>query len=241
MSLFEALGEWMSYPVYYASGGGAAPARTGASHAAIAPYGPFPAADGSVYLGVQNEREWRRFCEQVLGQPALASDPRFDSNSRRVEHRAALHAEIERVFGGLSSADVVARLDAAGIAYARMNSVSEFAAHPQLAARDRWRTIGSPAGPLPALRPPVTVEGEEPVMGPVPALGEHTDALLAEIGFDAATIAEWRTREGIVREDRRGIENRSIAEIGKRRETRGRGDASQESARGTSHAWHIAT
>ena len=195
VSLFEALGEWMSYPVYYASDGGKAPARTGASHAAIAPYGPFAAGDGgSVYLGVQNDREWRRFCEQVLGRPALATDLRFDSNSRRVEHRTALHAEIEQVFGGLSSADVVARLEAAGIAWARMNSVAEFAEHPQLAARDRWRTIGSPVGPLRALRPPVTLEGMEPVMGPVPALGEHTDEVLAELGFDAATIAEWRAR-----------------------------------------------
>ncbi|MDE3153770.1 MAG: CoA transferase [Acidobacteriota bacterium] len=198
VSLFEALGEWMSYPAYYASYGGTAPQRTGASHATIAPYGPFAAGDGGrVYLGVQNEREWGRFCAQVLGRPELAADPRFDSNSRRVEHREALHAEIDRVFRTMTAGDIVGRLEAAGIASARMNTVEEFVAHPQLAARDRWRTVGSPAGPIRALRPPVTLDGVEPVMNPVPALGEHTDLILGELGFEAATIAEWRGR-GVV-------------------------------------------
>ncbi|HVC20610.1 MAG TPA: CaiB/BaiF CoA-transferase family protein [Vicinamibacterales bacterium] len=198
VSLFEALGEWMSYPIYYGGYGGTPPSRTGASHATIAPYGPFAAGDGgSVYLGVQNEREWSRFCGQVLAQPALADDPRFESNARRVEHRAALLERIEAVFSRLTAAEIVRRLEAAGIANARMNSVQEFVDHPQLAARGRWREIASPAGPLRALVPPVTMEGREAVMGAVPALGEQTDAILREIGYDAATIARWR-EDGVV-------------------------------------------
>jgi itaconate CoA-transferase len=198
VSMFDALAEWMGYPAYFAGYGGAAPPRTGARHASIAPYGPYAAGDGDVvYLGLQNEREWARFCAEVLQRPDMAEDIRFASNSDRVKHREALDAAITAAFSGLSAADVVARLDAAGIANARMNSVREFLDHPQLSARDRWRDVESPVGPLRALVPPVGIEGVDPVMGPIPSLGQHTDAILGELGYDEATIGDWR-RRGVV-------------------------------------------
>jgi itaconate CoA-transferase len=198
VSMLDALGEWMGYAMYYTKYGGSSPPRTGASHAAIAPYGPFETGDGEVvYLGLQNEREWERFCRTVLEQPALADDDRFRSNASRVAHRADLHAAIDGVFARLDVAHVVARLEAADTAFARMNTVQQFIEHPQLAERGRWRTIESPVGPLLALLPPAMLEDVEPVMGPIPAVGEHTDQLLRECGFDAATIADWR-RRGVV-------------------------------------------
>ena len=197
VSMLEALGEWMGYPLYYASGG-AAPRRSGARHAVIAPYGPFAGGDGDVvYLGIQNEREWRAFCEQVLRRPALADDPRFSANALRLENRAELDAEIEAVFGALDTPGIVERLDQARIANARMRTVQQFAEHPQLAARDRWRRVETSVGPLPATLPPATIGGVEPVMGPIPELGEHTDAILGGLGFDRATIARWRA-DGMV-------------------------------------------
>ncbi len=198
VSLFDALAEWMGYPAYFTEYGGAPPPRTGARHAAIAPYGPYPAGDGkAVYLGIQNEREWARFCGQVLEQPALVGDARFTSNSSRVEHQEALAAIITAAFAGLTAASVVERLDAAGIANARMNTVREFLDHPQLADRDRWREIESPVGTLRALLPAFDISGMQPRMSAIPDLGEHTDAILRELGFDVDTIAAWR-REGIV-------------------------------------------
>ena len=175
ISMLEALGEWMGFPLYYAIEGQPPPPRTGAAHATIFPYGPFPAGDGStVMLGLQNEREWKVFCRDVLLEPALAADPRFASNVQRVANRDALTDAIVEGFARLSAAEVVARLDAAGIANARVNDMHELQAHPQLAARDRWRSIGSPAGPLPALLPPAGTDAFEPRMGAVPALGEHS-------------------------------------------------------------------
>ena len=197
VSMLEALGEWMGYPLYYTSGG-AAPRRSGARHAVIAPYGPFAGGDGDVvYLGIQNEREWRAFCEQVLRRPELADDPRFSANALRLENRAELDAEIEAVFGALDTPGIVERLDKARIANARMRTVQQFAEHPQLAARDRWRRVETSVGPLPATLPPATIGGVEPVMGPIPELGEHTDAILGGLGFDRATIARWRA-DGMV-------------------------------------------
>ena len=194
VSMLEALGEWMGYPAYYSSGGHAPP-RTGASHAVIAPYGPFQSRDGdAVYLAVQNEREWERFCASVLRRPELAADVRFRSNPDRVAHRRELHAVIDDVFARLGTIEIMERLDTAQIANARMNTVREFVEHPQLAARNRWQTVGSPVGPLPALIPPVDIEGVEPSMGPVPSLGQHTDDILHELGFDPSTISEWRAR-----------------------------------------------
>jgi itaconate CoA-transferase len=198
VSLFDALGEWMQQPAYYAGYGGSPPARSGCDHASVAPYGPFAAADGGeVYLAVQNAREWTRFCADVLKQPTLAEDHRFATNPARVEHRAALRETIETVFASLSTGEVIDRLERARIAYARMNAVAEFIAHPQLAARGGWREIGSPAGPLRAMAPPVRISGVEPMMGDVPALGQHTDTILGELGIDRGTIARWRA-EGVV-------------------------------------------
>jgi itaconate CoA-transferase len=179
ISLFDALVEWMGFPLNYTAGSGAPPRRTGTSHAAIAPYGTFGAGDGTeVVLGIQNEREWAAFCATVLGRPELAEDARFRTGALRVEHRPALHAEIDAVFGGLTGEQVTARLAEARIAHARRREVAEVLEHPQLAARDRWTEVGSPAGPLRALLPPITLEGREPRMDPIPAVGEHTDEIL---------------------------------------------------------------
>lgn len=185
VSLFEALGEWMGYPYYFTSYGGAAPQRSGARHAAIAPYGPFAAGDGKlVFLGVQNEREWVKFCERVLDRPWLAEDPRFAGNPERVAHRDDLEDVIAAVFAELTGAEVEGRLEAAGIANARMRTVQEFAEHPQLAARDRWREVDTPVGAVNSMLPPVTVPGREPRMDPIPEIGQHTERILAELGED---------------------------------------------------------
>ena len=191
-SLFDALGEWMSYAIYY-SLGGSAPRRTGASHATIAPYGPSNSGDNKVvYLGLQNEREWKRFCEVVLHKPELATDFRYDSNAKRVQNREQLDVDIQEVFQKLTAAEIIGRLEAAQIANARMNTVQEFVNHPQLKARNRWATVGSPVGPLSALLPPVKIENVDPVLKEVPAVGQHTDAILEELGFDSKTIESWR-------------------------------------------------
>ncbi len=196
ISLFNSLAEWMSFPAVYTDYSGNPPRRSGARHAAIAPYGPFAAGDRkTVFLAIQNQREWERFCEHVLEQPQLIAAPKFESNPARVENRDELEALITASFSRRTADEIVERLDAAGIANARMNSVGEFLKHPQL--QDRWTTIDSPAGPLRAILPPFNFMDEVMTMGAVPALGEHTDAVLGELGFDAATIANWR-RDGIV-------------------------------------------
>ena len=193
VSLLEALGEWMGFPAYFTGYGGKQPPRTGASHAAIAPYGPFEAGDGKVvFLGLQNEREWAVFCEAVLKRSELAADPRFDSNSGRVENAEALDEAIEGAFGGLSSEEVISRLDGARIANARMRTVQEFLDHPQLKARDRWREVNSPTGPIRTLLPPVTMQGVESVMKPIPEVGEHTGPILEELGLDAERVRSMR-------------------------------------------------
>jgi itaconate CoA-transferase len=192
VSLFDALGEWMGYPAYYASYSGAAPRRSGAEHASIAPYGPIRGADGEVFVAVQNAREWARFCADVLQWPELEHDDRFRTNSLRVTNRNALHIAIESTLGALTTADIIARLDAAQIAHARMNSVTEYLQHPQMVERDVWRDIDSPAGTLRAVKPPLRIAGVEPVMRAVPALGEHTEAILEELGVTRETVAAWR-------------------------------------------------
>jgi itaconate CoA-transferase len=179
ISLFDSLVEWMGFPLYYTGYGGTPPARTGTSHAAIAPYGSFTAGDGTeVVLAIQNEREWVTFCAEVLGRPDLATDPRFDTGARRVAHRPALHAEIDAVFGTLTGEQVTARLVAARIAHARRREVAEVLEHPQLSTRGRWTTVGSPAGPVRAVLPPIGLPGSPPRMDPIPAVGEHTAAIL---------------------------------------------------------------
>jgi itaconate CoA-transferase len=196
VSLFDSLAEWMGYAAYFTGYGGTAPPRTGARHAAIAPYGPYTAGDGKVvYLGLQNEREWKRFCEDVLERSDLAGDPRFTSNAARVANGDALDAIITASFATRSAAAVVERLDAAQIANARMNTMQEFIDHPQLRDRNRWREMGSPVGPLRALVPPFMPDGVDPPMQPIPSVGEHTAAILQELGFDAATIAAWRQQQ----------------------------------------------
>ena len=193
VSMLESMVEWMNFPMYYAFDGAEPPPRSGAAHATIYPYGPFPAGDGkAVMLGLQNEREWASFCAQVLQQPALATDPRFDANARRVEHRDALRELIVQGFSALTAAEVTTRLDAARIANARVNSMHEVWSHPQLAARERWTEVGTSAGPVPALLPPGRASAWTPRMDPVPALGEHGDAILAELGHAPGAIAALR-------------------------------------------------
>ena len=198
VSMLEALSEWMSFPMYYAYEGAPAPVRAGASHASIYPYGPFPAGDGgTVMLGLQNEREWKIFCDQVLQQPALTTDDRFASNSLRHQHRQALYELIQQSFATLSTAEVVQRLEDAGIANARMNDMAGLWAPPQLQARDRWRTVGSPAGPIPALLPPGRNNTYDYRMDAVPQVGEHTLAILHELGLTEAEVAALRQAQAI--------------------------------------------
>ena len=193
VSMLESLAEWMSYPLYYAFDGAEPPARSGAAHATIYPYGPFPAGDGkTVMLGLQNEREWQSFCTQVLQQPALARDERFDANAKRHANRDALRALIVETFRPLTAAQVVQRLEQAQIANAQVNTMADVWAHPQLKARDRWAEVASPVGPLPALKPPGVSDAFDYRMDPIPALGEHTDALLAELGYGATDVAGMR-------------------------------------------------
>jgi itaconate CoA-transferase len=191
--MLESLAEWMNYPLYYAYDGAPPPPRTAASHASIYPYGPFQAGDGgTVMLGLQNEREWKVFCEVVLQDAALATDPRFDANAKRNQNRAALTALILAAFGQLSTEQVVARLDAAQIANARMNDMAGLWAHPQLKARDRWVNVGSPAGDIPALLPPGRSNAFDYRMDAVPAVGQHTEAILRELGQGDEAIAALR-------------------------------------------------
>ncbi len=198
VSMLESLAEWMGFPMYYAYQGATPPPRSAASHATIYPYGPFPAGDGgTVMLGLQNEREWKLFCEKVLLQPALATDARFDSNARRNEHREELRAIIVGLFGALSTAQVLERLDAAQIANARMNDMAGLWAHPQLQARERWRQVDSPAGPIPALLPAGRQSAFDYRMDAIPAVGEHTDAILRALGRSEEQIAALREAKAV--------------------------------------------
>ncbi|RDU99452.1 CaiB/BaiF CoA transferase family protein [Trinickia dinghuensis] len=193
VSMLESMVEWMNYPMYYAFDGASPPSRAGAAHATIYPYGPFLAGDGkSVMLGLQNEREWAAFCEHVLHVPQLAEDPRFNSNAKRVASRDALCVIIVDAFSKLTAANVVDRLDTAQIANAHMNEMADVWAHPQLRARNRWVEIDSPAGRIPALLPPGVDHAEDVRMDAVPALGQHTEALLHELGFTDADVRRWR-------------------------------------------------
>jgi len=188
LSMLESLAEWMQYPLYYTLDDAPPPPRTGAAHASIYPYGPFATGNGTVMLGLQNEREWQAFCAQVLQQPALAQDARFASNALRNENRAALQALIRECFAPLSAAQVIARLDAAGIANAQVNDMAAVWQHPQLQARGRWQSIATPAGVVPALLPPGRSNAFDWSMGAVPAVGEHNAAILGTLGFSAEQI-----------------------------------------------------
>lgn len=198
VSMLESLTEWMGYPLYYSFDGAEPPKRTGASHATIYPYGPFPAGDGkTVMLGLQNEREWKAFCEQVLLQPALATEERFASNPKRAANRTDLYAIIVQAFGDLTAAEVVKRLEVAQIANAQVNTMAEVWAHPQLQARERWTEVETSVGTVPALLPPGSWSKGAPRMDAVPALGQHTDAILSSLGYSAEQVQSLRA-EGAV-------------------------------------------
>jgi crotonobetainyl-CoA:carnitine CoA-transferase CaiB-like acyl-CoA transferase len=198
VSMLEALSEWMSQPRYFADGTGDSPPRSGASHPSIAPYGPHRAGDGQeVLFGIQNEREWSRFCAEVLEEAPLATDARFATNVDRVANREALTRAIEDAFAARSSAQIIADLDRAGIANGRMTGARDARHHEQLAARGRWQPVGSPAGSIDATLPPMNLEGVEPVMGDVPGVGTHTNAILRELGFSDDRVAALRA-EGAV-------------------------------------------
>jgi itaconate CoA-transferase len=193
ISMLESMVEWMSFPLYYAYEGAQPPVRAGASHATIYPYGPFPAGDGKVVmLGLQNEREWAVFCDKVLEQPTLKTDPRFSSGPRRSTARKELYLIIAEAFSKLTAEKIVRRLDDAQIGNARMNDMHEVWDHAQLRARGRWTDVDTPAGKIRAMLPPGMPDSFEPRMDPIPAIGQHTDAILAALGYDKTAIAGLR-------------------------------------------------
>lgn len=197
LSMLDAMTEWMGFPLYYAYKGAEPPARAGASHATIFPYGPFIVGDGrTVILGLQNEREWNAFCDVVLEEPELTTDPRFLSNTMRSENKIALKKIITTSFSNLTTENVIERLDRAGIANANMNEMSDVWGHVQFQARNRWRKVDTPAGSIPALLPPGGI-GTEPRMDAVPDLGEHSSALLAEFGYSQVDIAKMKKKKVI--------------------------------------------
>ena len=198
VSMFEALCEWMTFPLYYAHFGGVPYARSGPNHTAIVPYGPFRAGDGKVVIiGIQNEPEWKVFCERVLKQPELAGDPRFNSNSRRVANREVLSSMIEAAFAKFQTKDLLELLDATGIANSQMNNLEEVWNHPQLQSRKRWRSVESSVGQIPVLLPPAMPSGAEPRLDPIPELGAHVDALLTELGYSRPEIENLRAEQAV--------------------------------------------
>ncbi|KWF06603.1 CaiB/BaiF CoA transferase family protein [Burkholderia ubonensis] len=198
ISMLESMVEWMGFPMYYAIDGQSSPSRSGASHATIFPYGPFATGDGkTVILGLQHEREWKTFCSDVLDLPLLADDRRFASNSQRIEHRAELAALITETFSSLTAEELTARLDAAGIANAHLNDMQEVWTHPQLAARNRWASVSTEKGLVPVLLPPGADASSPPALRAVPSLGEHTDAILEELGFTGSQIRQMRATRAI--------------------------------------------
>ena len=196
-SLFDALSEWMGYPAYFTLYGGEPPARAGVRHATVVPYGSYACADGSVLFAVQTDTQWQAFCETVCGHPEWETDVRFNASAQRRVNRDVLEAMIEGAFSALSRAEIERRLEAADIPFGSVNEVAEFVAHPQLSARGRWRDVASPAGPLRAIVPPIDLEGMEPNMGAIPDVGDHTDAILAGLGYDANAIAELHQRGAV--------------------------------------------
>jgi itaconate CoA-transferase len=202
ITMFESLGEWMGFPAYFTAYGGAPPPRSGAHHATIAPYGPFRSGDGgTVFLSIQNEREFERFCDGVLLNSELKKDPKFSTGPARAQNREAMHGEIENIFLKLTAEEILKRLEQADIANAKLNSMQEFWDHPQLEARDRWREVGTPAGPIDAMKPPFNLDGFEPRMDAVPALGSHSLAILSELGFTSFEMEKMKN-ENIIQEEK---------------------------------------
>lgn len=198
ISMLESLGEWMSFPMYYAYKGAEPPPRNGASHATIYPYGPFKAGDGkTVMLGLQNEREWVQFCETVLESSALAQDERFDANFKRNENRVELLQIINTCFSKLTSEQLIARLEKAQIANAHLNDMEGLWKHEQLKARNRWTEVDTPNGAITALLPPGLNNSYDYRMDPIPAVGEHTDSILNELGVSETDIAKMRSSGAI--------------------------------------------
>ena len=198
VSMLEALSEWMGYPMYYTAYGGKEVPRTGANHATIFPYGPFPTGDGRmVFFSIQNEREWEQFCEIVMDDPQLARDERFQGNANRHAHREELTRIINNRLARLTAEQLISLLEEAKIANANLNTVRQMFDHPQLKARDRWREVDTPAGKFRALLPPVTMDDAGVVMNPVPAVGEHTEAILREIGYDGEQLDRLR-QSGVI-------------------------------------------
>ncbi len=184
VSMLESMAEWMTFPMYYAYDGAPAPALAGAEHAAIYPYGPFDTGGGgTVMLGMQNEREWTIFCNEILQKPDLLKDERFTSTSVRSKNRKELREIIESVFADFEADDVLERLQRAGIANAKLNDMPGLWAHPQLKARDRWTEVDSPGGMVPALKPAGAAEGFEVRMDPIPSVGQHSEAIFEEFGI----------------------------------------------------------
>jgi itaconate CoA-transferase len=189
VTMLESLGEWMGFPALFTAYGGEAPPRSGPYHSTIVPYGPFKAADGqTVFLSVQNDREFTSFCDRVLQKPSLKTDERFATSPARFRNRDAFHVEVNKVFSQLHAAEIIDRLEAADIANARLNDMHEFWRHPQLRARGRWAKVGSPGGELDMLKPPINLSQFEPRLDPIPALGEHTRAILGELGYGAREL-----------------------------------------------------
>ena len=195
--MLDCLAEWMSAPAYYWLYGERKLERAGMRHNIIVPYGPYRVRDGAVNLAVQNEGQWARFCRDVCRHPEWEPDPRYATSALRRVNRASLEAAVEEAFADLSRAEVTRRLEAADIPYADVNDVAAFVAHPQLAARDRWRAVDSPAGPLRAIVPPFDLEGMPPRMDPIPDVGEHTNAILSELGYDEEEISALREQGAV--------------------------------------------
>jgi itaconate CoA-transferase len=197
-SLFDALAEWMGFPAYYTMYSGKPPARAGTRHATVVPYGSYRCGDGQLVLfAVQTDAQWGAFCRIVCEHPEWERDPRFDTSPSRRVNRDVLEQMIEDAFATFTRAQITERLEAADIPYGDLNEISQFLEHPQLTARDRWREVGSPAGPLKAILPPFIMEGYEPRMDPIPSIGEQTDEILSEIEYTTGEIATLRAEHAI--------------------------------------------
>jgi len=198
VSLFEALAEWVSQPAYYTRYGGTQPARFGTQHATIAPYGAFPTADGKqVLFSIQNEREWTILCERFLQRPELTHDPRFATGPDRVAHRAELNAIVAERFARSDAEELLKDLEAIGIAASGVNDIAAFLDHPVLSGRARWREVGVPGATVQALLPPADLAGVPARMDPVPDIGEHTEAILTDLGRTRDDIEALRA-DGVV-------------------------------------------